>query len=360
MKKIAIIGLKGLPAFGGAARAGESVINMLKEKYDFYVYAMDSHTRYNGRYNGFTQIVFKSLKNKKLNTFVYYIKSMFHCLFAGRYDLVVVYHLDAGFIIPFLRLKYKVVGSARGLPQSTDKWSLTEKYMFDFFEYLFLKFSTKIVSVSEPHIERFRKKNKREYLYIPNGIYTNLETYPVKEKDYIFFSAARILGIKGCHIMLKALIKINYRGKIIIAGNLDHIASYKKEILKLSEKLDVEFLGLITDKKLLMTYLKNAKLFIFPSFTEGMSNMLLEAASMKVPIICSNIPENKVVFKNDEVTYFNTGDVNDLAIKVSYALGNMEKMKNNANKAFNRLENEFTWKIVASKYHDLYQSLLEN
>ena len=44
MKKIAVIGLKGLPAFGGAAAVGESLINKLKNEYNFTVLSTASHT----------------------------------------------------------------------------------------------------------------------------------------------------------------------------------------------------------------------------------------------------------------------------------------------------------------------------
>ena len=43
-KDVAIIGLKGLPAFGGAATVGEKTIEQLKDKYNFTVYSIDTHT----------------------------------------------------------------------------------------------------------------------------------------------------------------------------------------------------------------------------------------------------------------------------------------------------------------------------
>ena len=43
-KRIGVIGLKGLPAFGGAAAVGENLIAHLKEDYDFTVYSVSSHT----------------------------------------------------------------------------------------------------------------------------------------------------------------------------------------------------------------------------------------------------------------------------------------------------------------------------
>ena len=57
--KVAVIGLKGLPAFGGAAAVGENIINQLKDKYEFFVYATSSHTAFKtGTYNEVHHIVF--------------------------------------------------------------------------------------------------------------------------------------------------------------------------------------------------------------------------------------------------------------------------------------------------------------
>ena len=103
--RIAVIGLKGLPAFGGAATVGENIIEQLKDKYDFTVYAVSSHTDLKtGEYNGYKQIVFKKIPFKRLNTLYYYILSALHAVFLGKYDLVHLHHRDAAFIILSLKL----------------------------------------------------------------------------------------------------------------------------------------------------------------------------------------------------------------------------------------------------------------
>ena len=109
-KKIAVIGLKGLPAFGGAATVGENIINQLKDKYEFTVYSISSHTnQQTGQQDGYNQVVFQSIQNKKLNTLYYYIKSALHVFFFGHYDLIHLHHSDAVFTLLLLRLRYKVI-----------------------------------------------------------------------------------------------------------------------------------------------------------------------------------------------------------------------------------------------------------
>ena len=114
-RRIAVIGLKGLPAFGGAATVGENIIEQLKNQYSFTVYSVNSHTdRTTGPYNGFKQIVFKSIKYKKFNTILYYLKSAIHAM-VNNYDLIHLHHRDAAFLIILLKLKYRVVVTTHGI-----------------------------------------------------------------------------------------------------------------------------------------------------------------------------------------------------------------------------------------------------
>src|ERR1700739_3031305 len=121
--KIAVFGVKGFPAIGGAAGTNENIIKILKESFDYTVYSISTHTDRSGLYNGYRQIVFKGVKGKRLNTLLYYIKSLFHALFFGNYDIIQINHLASGFIVPFLRLRFKVVSTAHGvIPQNDNKW----------------------------------------------------------------------------------------------------------------------------------------------------------------------------------------------------------------------------------------------
>ncbi len=360
-KRIAIIGIKGLPSFGGGARSTESLINELKDEYDITVYSINSHTKLSGDYNGINQITFKSLPFKRANTLTYYFKSLFHCLFAAKYDLIHVQHIYAGFIIPFLRIRYRVINTVRGIiPKDDNKWNAADKIFFRSFEYLALKFSNISVSVCQPHIPYLNKIVSKKIEYIPNGVHIFQSILDnKKEQDYISFSAGRIISLKGCHLLLEALHKIGYKGKIKIVGSLEHVKSYAQVIEDLAQGLDVEFLGLIKDKEELFKVITDSKLFVFPSLNEGMSNMLLEAASLKTPIIASDIIENKYVFTEEEVTFFESNNSDDLAEKISKALENKELLAAKAEKAFEKVSTDHDWKKIASTYRALYERLIK-
>jgi glycosyltransferase involved in cell wall biosynthesis len=359
--KIAVFGVKGFPGFGGASRANEEIVNILKDRYEYTIYSVSTHAIENNNNKGYTQIIFKGFNGKRLNTFIYYLKSLIHALLFGSYDIVQVNHTSSGFLIPLLRMRFKVVSTARGIiPYDDNKWNIIDKKLFDISAHLFFKFSNIVISVSEPHIKKFKAYTKKEIQYIPNGIHIDNNRQLINERDsFLLFAASRIISLKGAHTLVDALNIMNYKGKTIIIGGREHTPDYIDKLIFSSRDRDTQFVGLIKEKELLYEKIRNAKLFIFPSFNEGMSNMLLEVASLKTPLICSDILENKAIFNDIEVLYFKTGDSENLALKIEWAISNYSLMQQKAENAFLKLKRDYQWSDISEKYSKAYKSLID-
>jgi len=359
-KKIAIIGLKGLPAFGGAASAGEHVIEQLADKYDFTVYSTASHTSHRGLYKGANQIVFKKFPIRSLNVLYYYVRSAWHVV-TNKYDLVHLHQMDAAFILLLLRLRYKVVATSHGLTYKTGKWSKLLYPYFKLNEWMQASLSNHLTVVAKSLVSHYAAiVPESKISYIPNGI--NLSTESAVDRqdgDFILFAAGRIISIKGLHLLLPALRKLNYKGKLIVLGDLDQIKEYKAEILALSDGLDVEYKGLIRDKAKLNSYIAGAKLFVFPSTQEAMSMMLLEVASLKTPIISSDIVENTDIFTESDVRFFKSGSVEDLGEKIQLALADGDEMKKRAMHAYATLEDKYQWVSISKQYDEIYWKVMD-
>lgn len=362
-KKIVVIGLKGIPAYGGAATVGEAIINELKPKYDFTVLSLSSHTdKSNICVNGIKQVVFNApFKKSSINTYLYYIHSMFYALF-HKFDLVFLHHCSSGFITPFLRIKYKVVVVFHGcLINKTDpKFSKLVNHFNRYSEKLNIKYANVVVSVSKLDADILTNKYMRHIEYIPNGVSLPHGILPIsKYNDYLLFSAGRIYDVKGLHLLIEALNLINYPGKVLVIGDLDQVPSYKKLILSSSRKLNIDFLGLIKNKQELFAYIKSSSLFCFPSLTEAMSMMLLEVVSNKIPIIASNIPANTNIFNEDEMLFFESENSEDLASKIQYALNNKNNMILRSQKAYCKLVNQYLWSAISLQYDAIFTELIE-
>lgn len=362
--KIAVIGLKGLPAFGGAASVGENIIQQLKDEYDFTVYATSLHTnRKTGDMNGYKQIVFRNIPFKKLNTLYYYLVSACHAILFRKYDLIHLHHRDAAFITIFLKIKYKVVITTHGSFYLLDKWNKF-RWVFQINERWFVKKANVVTNVSLEEKRQYKKIINLDTIYIPNGVNIPNEfeqdNFEEKFKPYLFFGAGRIIKSKGLDVLLKALHLLNFTHTLLVAGDIDQTPEYKKEILQLATGLNVQFLGLIKDKKRLLSLIHGAKLFLFPSSLEAMSMMLLEAVSCKTPLIASDIEANTDIFNENELLFFKNEDEKDLAVKIDFAIKHYDQMIEMADTALKKVKNAYNWEYIATKYKEIFEFLLES
>ena len=359
-KTIAIIGLKGLPPFGGAANVGDNIIEQLSGEYDFTVYATETHTSVKGPYKGAEQIVFRKFPVKALNIFYYYIASAVHAVFRRKYDLVHLHQMDGAFILLLLRCKYKVVATSHGLTYKTGKWNKVLYPYFKINEWFQARLSNYLTVVSKSLTGHYARLVSPERItYIPNGITVAPVIAPAPDvKDYILFAAGRIIPIKGLHFLLSAMRQCNYPGKLVVLGDTTQMEAYTEEVYALSEGLDVEYRGLVKDKRVLNAYIAGAKLFVFPSTHEAMSMMLLEAAALQIPVICSDIIQNTDIFNPDEMLFFKTESSGDLAVKLTWALQNPDEMKLFAARAYQALLKKYLWTGIAGQYDALFKKIM--
>jgi glycosyltransferase involved in cell wall biosynthesis len=102
-------------------------------------------------------------------------------------------------------------------------------------------------------------------------------------------------------------------------------------------------------------YMALASLFVFPSHREGFPNVLLQAAAMCTPIICSTIPGNvDIVDDKDTGLLFATGDEAAIQQQVEYAFNHYSKMEQMAAKLFDKVhtyyQQENLWAKIAAEY----------
>ena len=119
----------------------------------------------------------------------------------------------------------------------------------------------------------------------------------------------------------------------------------------------IQILGLIKDKMKLFEEIRSSKLFIFPSLFEAMSMMLLEVASLRVPILASNIPANINMFSKEEVMFFKSNDPYDLSKKIEYCMKNQDEITKKADLALQRVKEDYDWEKIAENYSNIFNKL---
>ncbi len=104
--------------------------------------------------------------------------------------------------------------------------------------------------------------------------------------------ASRLLREKGIYELLFALNFLKKKGVIfnfLLAGEIypENPSSLSKlELSNINEKFDVTYLGHVQDMRIL---LMECDIVVLPSYSEGTPRILIEAAAMEKPIVCTNI-----------------------------------------------------------------------
>ena len=117
---------------------------------------------------------------------------------------------------------------------------------------------------------------------------------------------------KNLKTLISALKKLNWKYQLhILTENKNLDRRGRKYFKKLSKNPNIKI-----KKNLNLTQyaeeIKEAKALVQPSFYEGYVSQILEALYYKTPCIVSRIPLHVEMFNNNEVTFFQPNDVNDL------------------------------------------------
>lgn len=130
---------------------------------------------------------------------------------------------------------------------------------------------------------------------------------------------------KAIHNVINALKSLPV--EIVILGKCSNEAylEYCKS-LTFGGIADVIFKGFV-DQEELSQYFLNSSVFVHPSEKEGVSNAILKAIDVGIPIVVSDIEENLSVV-GDYASVFNVGDEDDLKAKVKLILAGVVMNQN--------------------------------
>lgn len=364
--KIAYIGIKGLPSKGGAERVVEAIVQRLAKRHVITVYCSRHYTPSNINIQGVRLFRVPCLSGKYTHMLSFNLLAALHALIFGRYDLIHLHNIEASFVLPILKLRYPVIATAHGRITHENKWGKIATMIIQSIEVPFGVLSDAATSVSSMHSQELSARFHRTISYIPNGVDNDvridleaarclLETKGLIEQEYILFVAARIIPLKGAHLLLEAFRKIKGNYRLVIVGDLSQSPKYARRLRSLADERTI-FFPFVNSSSKLLGLLKLSHMFVFSSTNEGMSMVLLEVASVGVPILCTDIPANTAVLSN-RALYFRLGDVTDLSEKLQWALDHPYDMEKLGQQARAWVKKQFSWDMIAEYYDEIYRKL---
>lgn len=173
---------------------------------------------------------------------------------------------------------------------------------------------------------------KKNIKLIPFGVDTDFfnsesKNKVVNQNKFNIVTVANLVPVKKIDTIIKAIYHLkNSNVEFDIIG--DNTTPYSEELMKLVVDLKLEkqvrFLGKQTD---IRSFTQNASLYIISSKMEGMPVALLEAMSLGLPVLGSNIPGINDVLSEFSSLLFDEGNEIDLANKINqiYTMSETER-----------------------------------
>lgn len=189
----------------------------------------------------------------------------------------------------------------------------------------------------------------------------NVLPYPPEDEPISFNFIARVMKDKGIDEYLEAAkrIKEKYQNTIFnVIGMIDQ-PHYKEILEDYEEKGIIKYHGFQNDT---IPFIKQCSCTINPSYTEGMSNVLLESAACGRPIIASNIPGCKEIIDEGLNGYtFEVKDVNNLISKIEKFINLNHKEKEHMGlMGRNKVEKDFDRDIVVNAYLEKIREIIRS
>lgn len=189
----------------------------------------------------------------------------------------------------------------------------------------------------------------------------NVLDYPDKESEVNFSFIARVMKDKGIDEYLEAAksIKVNYpKVNFSIIGKIEEV-KYRSILSEYERRGIIKYEGFNDD---IIPVIEKSSCIINPSYSEGMSNVLLEGAACGRPLIASDIPGCREIIDNDiNGLLFNVKSVEDLIEKIDKFINLDYREKVLMGLAGRiKVQDSFNRDIVVDKYMNLINSIERN
>lgn len=283
--------------------------------------------------------------------FHYTIKPVIYGSLASRLlripQIPVITGLGSAFLADNLVTKIVIILYKRSLKAAKQVWFLNKDDMNLFIE---------------------KKMARPEQCQILNGegintdLYTPTGNYPLNKS---FILAARLLWDKGVKEFVEAakIVKTKFpdvQFNILGFIGVDNPSAIRmQDISEWQNANTINYLG-STDN--VIPYISSSTCVVLPSYREGLSKILLEAASMGKPIIATNITGCKEIIEDGITGYLcEVKDVKSLAEKMEILLSlSDDELRIMGEKARRKVLQEFDQKTVNAIYREMLLAHIKN
>jgi glycosyltransferase involved in cell wall biosynthesis len=173
-----------------------------------------------------------------------------------------------------------------------------------------------------------------------------------------FICISRLIESKNLFFLIDAFNKVkkkyNYFLDIYGEGELEFLLKEKINDLKLSKYIKINKYK----KNWYHKFSSTNSCLIHPSIYEGQSNVVIEAANYKIPMIISNIPSHSELFSNNSCFLFDPYNIESLLNQITrYLSQNTKQRKQKITVAKKIIKKNFLQIKIMNKYKIIFKNL---
>ncbi len=185
----------------------------------------------------------------------------------------------------------------------------------------------------------------------------------ILSKDFVFIFVGRLVGDKGINELVDAFVKLNYKyknTKLLLVGNeepdLDPLLP--RTIEAISNNSNIITTGWVEDVR---PFFAISDILVFPSYREGLPNVVLQAGAMGLPSIVSNINgNNEIIIHGKNGIIVPVKNTQKLYKSMKELMTNkvlLVNLKKNARSCIiKRYDQSKVWKEILNEYNRLLNS----
>lgn len=184
----------------------------------------------------------------------------------------------------------------------------------------------------------------------------------IEESDFVWIFVGRIVGDKGINELISAFKTLkdsinNVSMKLLLVGSqeIDLDPLHPKTINEINSNPNIISVGFQKDVR---PYFAISSALVFPSYREGFPNVVMQAGSMAIPSLVSDINGcNEIIIDGQNGLLFPVKDCNAILQAMNKILINREmylKLKENSRKLIvDRYEQKVMWEKILNEYLSL-------
>lgn len=182
----------------------------------------------------------------------------------------------------------------------------------------------------------------------------------IKNEEVVFTTVSRLVLDKGYKELAVAIQSLGFINNIrfLIVGDGKYEESFKKILVEEIKSRRVIMLGKRND---VMNILSESDVFVLPTLHENLGNVFLEASTVGIPSIGSNVggvPE--IILDGESGILVPPYDSIALAEAILKLFNNPNSRKKMGLKALDRVKTHFNSINIAKQFEELYASMLNN